>query len=118
MSGQLRHAEAETGIFATALEHYLIAKAPKDAFEVGIWNPAHDAGILTPEIENEMERLDEIFSAAEDRLLKTRSPDAAAFCFKYMIVNREGRDLDAYDDILLAEARQFSAHLAKGSALS
>ena len=105
--------------FAAALDQYQRAKAPRDAFELGVWNPAHEAGTMTPAIDDAMERLDEAFATAEHRLLKSPSPDAAAACFKFAIVHREGRDLAGeYQEILLAEAMRFSADLANGSALS
>jgi len=45
---------------------------------------------------------------AEDALMATPSPDAAAFAFKYVVAHGNGRETDDWNDMLEAEAVRFA----------
>lgn len=58
--------------------------------------------------EDEVERLDDAKAAAEDALMATPSPDAAAFALKYRIARRGGHDADRWNNMLDAEVAHFA----------
>ncbi|WCT75013.1 hypothetical protein PQ455_07295 [Sphingomonas naphthae] len=53
----------------------------------------------------ESQRLQDVRTDAEDRLMAIPSPDAAAFAFKFLVARAQGRGADGWDAMLEAEAR-------------
>jgi hypothetical protein len=57
----------------------------------------------------EDERLANIRCDIEDELFALPSPDLAAFARKVIICRADGRDLNGFDDMLVAEARRLTS---------
>lgn len=99
---------------------YRAAQAAEDAYDQSAIEPLF-AGIdtndqeawrraakpITADMWDHLERLGDERLAAEKALMECPSPDASAFAFKYLIAYGNGRDLDCWDDLLEAEAKQF-----------
>jgi hypothetical protein len=58
---------------------------------------------------DESDRLANLRHDCEQQLLRQPSPNAAAFAFKVLICRGEGRNFDAFDELLEQEAKWFSA---------
>ena len=95
------------------LASYRAARAAEDDYAERVWEPAWEArepgtNKVEDSIDAELERLGDLRSAAEDLLMECPSPDASAFATKYLVAHAGGRDIDAWDAMLEAEARQFA----------
>jgi hypothetical protein len=103
------------------LAAYSEARAAEDAYDQGTIEPFF-AGIdtndqtawrqaaepITDKMWDTLERLGDQRLDAEKALMECPSPDASAFALKYLIAHGNGREIDCWDDLLEAEAKQFS----------
>lgn len=108
---KLAGSRAQDAVFAFSLA------VPGDA-DPGSWGKVRDAwrgaqgaaaaAALAGADGAEMEQLDDALAAAEDALMATPSPDAAAFALKYRIAKGGGRETGCWDAMLDAEAERFA----------
>lgn len=89
------------------------ALATEREYDRTVWTPAYDAwnegGPQIPaEAEIENDRLQEVRQKHEHELLNAPSPDLRGVAIKMLICRDDGRDLDAYDNIILEEARHLT----------
>ena len=68
---------------------------------------------VTEAMWEELERLGEVRSEAEDALMECPSPDAEAFAFKYAVAHGNGRKSVRWNNMLEAEAKRFSGRAAQ-----
>lgn len=112
---------APESYWAALLAVYQAAHAAEFAYDAKVIDP-HFVGVdrsndeawrraatpITQAMWDELERPMDARLDAEAALLECPSPDANAFALKYTIVHGNGRDISRWDDVLEAEARQFS----------
>lgn len=110
---------AAAGWYA-ALAAYEASKADEDAFERLHFavvdqmaaGPTRSAAVaaIPRSVWDEIERLSDIKADAEDVLMDTPSPHASGFALKYLVAHGDGRETDAWNDMLEGEARRFAQH--------
>jgi len=98
-----------------ALAAYRAARAEHEAYYQSYWLPAHEAekagGPPVPQpIADKIERLMDVTSACESALMVIPSPHSMAFATKYLIAHGDGREAEAWDDMLEVEAKRFAAN--------
>ena len=109
---------APTVGWADARSQYKQALAAEHAYDDAVWGPAYEVarvagGPQVPdEIADEAERLQDVRSEAEDRLMEIPAPDGAGFALKYLIAHGDGREADCWDGRLEQEARHLLASIS------
>lgn len=107
--------------WAFLLAAYSEARAAEAAYDHGTIGPFF-AGVdtndqtawrkaaepITDEMWDTLERLSDQRLDAEKALMECPSPNASGFALKYLIAYGNGREIDCWDDLLEAEAKQFS----------
>lgn len=94
-----------------AMREYRATLLAEHDFDKRVWTPGYEAGVAggkgnSPEVEAEIERLMDVRGAAESTLLDIPSETLEQFATKYLICFDCDRDMNSYEDMLLAEAKR------------
>lgn len=105
--------------WSSARRAYDAARASELAYDKDVWTPAYEVlnaggGNIPSGVEAEMERRSDIRDAAENILLDLPARNLADFAFKFLICFGDGRERDAYNAELCAEAKRL---IAEGGAV-
>lgn len=112
-------ASSPTSVWDRALAAYRMAKANDEAYTAVHIDPPLKGlppgpvpmamlDTIPAHVWAESQRLGNVLTHAEDVLMAVPSPHAAAFAFKVLVANDDGRETDEWNAMLAAEAKRFA----------